>query len=128
MRRRRRDRFSDDQCPLGVRLWDVFASARLKKVRFAGTSEAAEGTRTLDLLHGKQLLNRGFPLSMRIRGVGDSRGLPAITVDSGNELVMAHVAVRGFRPQREPIYFVETVRLGRHAASASRSPGRETVV
>jgi hypothetical protein len=47
---------------------------------------------------------------MRIRGVGDSRGLPAITVDSGNELVMAQVAVRGFRPQREPIYFVGTVR------------------
>jgi hypothetical protein len=25
--------------------------------------------------------------------VGDSRGLPAITVDSGNELVMAQVAL-----------------------------------
>jgi hypothetical protein len=53
-----------------------------------GFSEAAEGTRTLDLLHGKQWLDRVFPLSKRIRGVGDSRGLPAITVDSGNELVM----------------------------------------
>jgi hypothetical protein len=31
---------------------------------------------------------------MRIRGVGDSRGLPAITVDSGNELVMARAALR----------------------------------
>jgi hypothetical protein len=26
--------------------------------------------------------------------VGDSRGLPAITVDSGNELVMARCALR----------------------------------
>jgi hypothetical protein len=53
-----------------------------------GFFEAADGTRTHDLLHGKQWLIRGFPVSMRIRGVGDSRGLPAITVDSGNELVM----------------------------------------
>jgi hypothetical protein len=60
---------------------------------FAGTSEAADGTRTHDLLHGKQSLNRVFPLSKRIRGVGDSRGLPAITVDSGNELVMARCAL-----------------------------------
>jgi hypothetical protein len=30
---------------------------------------------------------------MRIRGVGDSRGLPAITVDSGNELVILDRAI-----------------------------------
>jgi hypothetical protein len=64
-----------------------------KPWNFQGFSRAADGTRTHDLLHGKQWLNRGFPLSMRIRGVGDSRGLPAITVGSGNELVMAHGAL-----------------------------------
>jgi hypothetical protein len=31
--------------------------------------------------------------------VGDSLGLPAIAVDSGNELVKAQVAPTGFRPK-----------------------------
>ena len=51
------------------------------------SDEAADGTRTHDLLHGKQLLNRGFPLSMRDPARSDTRGLPAITVDLGNEWV-----------------------------------------
>src|SRR5436309_3287730 len=58
-----------------------------KPCDFAGLSEAADGTRTHDLLHGKQCLKRGFPLFMRDPGRSDTRGLPAITVDLGNEWV-----------------------------------------
>jgi integrase len=79
----------------------------------AGFAQAADGTRTHDLLHGKQWLIRGFPLSMRIRGVGDSRGLPAISVDSGNELVMAQVALLVLVRSGSP------VDLGRRLRSAS---------
>ena len=50
--------------------------------------EAADGTRTHDLLHGKQWLNRGSLLSMRGPRRGDTRRLPAITVDLGNQWVM----------------------------------------
>jgi hypothetical protein len=56
--------------------------------RFAGLLQAADGTRTHDLLHGKQWLNRGFPLYMRDQRRGDTRGLLAITVDLGNEWVI----------------------------------------
>jgi hypothetical protein len=61
------------------------------------SDEAADGTRTHDLLHGKQWLSRVVPLTKRIRGVGDSRGLPAIAVDSGNELVMVRADSRSRR-------------------------------
>jgi hypothetical protein len=50
---------------------------------FAGTSEAADGTRTHDLLLASKWLNRIFRLSKRIRGVGiavDYRRLPWILV------------------------------------------------
>src|SRR5438876_7750473 len=57
------------------------------RVGLAGLFRAADGTRTHDLLHGKQWLNRGFPLSMRDPGRSDTSGLPAITVDLGNEWV-----------------------------------------
>src|SRR5947207_1308213 len=55
----------------------------------------ADGTRTHDLLHGKQSLNRGFPGSMRDSGRTDSSGLPAITVGLGNEWVTDRAGARG---------------------------------
>jgi hypothetical protein len=55
----------------------------------AALREAADGTRTHDLLHGKQLLDRRFPLLVRDRCRRDTRRLPAITVGLGNEWVTA---------------------------------------
>jgi len=47
--------------------------------RVSWAPKAADGTRTHGLLHGKQWQGLVFPLFKRIRGAGDSRGLPAIT-------------------------------------------------
>jgi hypothetical protein len=73
-----------------------------KPAHRAGLSEAADGTRTHDLLHGKQWLNRGSPLSMRDQCQSDTRGLPAITGDLGNEWVTEsrRSAADGQRVQR----------------------------
>jgi hypothetical protein len=51
-----------------------------------GFSEAADGTRTHDLLHGKQTRRHLVPF-IRGGGVADSCGLPVITRGSGNQLV-----------------------------------------
>src|SRR3954471_20320665 len=69
------------------------ARSTKKPARGAGLSGAADGTRTHDLLHGKQWLNGGFAPSMREPGQHDARGLPAITVGSGSEWVMGKTAV-----------------------------------
>src|SRR5437867_2861354 len=84
------------RCPSSGALADC--SSR-KSGRFAGTSEAADGTRTHDLLHGKQLLNRVFRLSRRDAGRSATCRLLAITVDLGNEWV---TEVRTFRKPAAP--------------------------
>jgi hypothetical protein len=56
-----------------------------KNGRFAGTSEAADGTRTHDLLHCNQLLSPGFTLFMRVRCLADAIELHPITGDSDSE-------------------------------------------
>ena len=53
-------------CPTLGHLRGVFGC---KGYRFAGTSEAADGTRTHDLLHGKQYLNLRFQACMRVSRV-----------------------------------------------------------
>jgi hypothetical protein len=72
------------QCLRGNAWWGLGTK---KPAPGAGLSEAADGTRTHDLLHGKQWLNPRSPLVTRDRGVGDTHGLPPITVDLGNEWV-----------------------------------------
>jgi hypothetical protein len=66
-----------------------FRPPRAQKAWICRAFEAADGTRTHDLLHGKQLLRSVFVLSTRIRAVGNRRGSRAITGGSGNRLVSA---------------------------------------
>jgi hypothetical protein len=66
-----------------------FRPPRAQKAGIYRAFEAADGTRTHDLLHGKQLLRSVFVLSTRIRAVANRRGSRAITGGSGNRLVSA---------------------------------------
>jgi hypothetical protein len=100
--------------PLGV------SRETKKPAHRAGLSEAADGTRTHDLLHGKQWRNPRSPLATRDRGVGDARGLPAITPGLGNEWVAEsrRSAADGQRVQR-------SLNPAKHARAA-REPGCPT--
>jgi hypothetical protein len=82
---------------------------------YAWLREAADGTRTHDLLHGKQWRNPRSPLVARDRGVGDTRGLPAITVGLGNEWVIEsrRSAADGQRVQR-------SLNAAKHARAARK--------
>ena len=73
--------------------------------------EAAEGIRTLDLLHGKQLLTRPerleMPANQRIRGQNAGDGIPGIAArwqgfrqGNDNEAVVDHLATSTARPLR----------------------------
>jgi hypothetical protein len=61
-----------------VRLSDELADGNAKKEAFAGTSEAADGTRTHDLLHGNRLRFPHKRLVLRFSPESDYRGLPGI--------------------------------------------------
>jgi hypothetical protein len=54
----------------------------------AGFGEAADGTRTHDLLHGKQYVGPDIERECGLLGQPDGIGLHPITGDSGHELVM----------------------------------------
>src|SRR5436190_13060814 len=84
----RAGRFIRAECPLGVRRATVPRAVRLQSRGFAGTSEAADGTRSHDLLHGNQKLSfRRVQKSPAKRQVlhdareCDDRGLLAIRGD-----------------------------------------------
>jgi hypothetical protein len=90
-----------------------------KPAQEAGFAQAADGTRTHDLLHGKQWLSRVLPLSSRIRGVGDGRGLHAITGSSGNQLV---TALKDARLSEGSGHFFTVETDARNSSAARASP------